>query len=424
MSNNEVKQMIAYAETRPLYRKHNLLSIRISEFREIFPNANIPRIIRIMPSILTDSVHSNLVNHRFSLDRLFIDNHTSTQTPKNTSQNTVLDVSSTVRGRNSPASATTASSKIDLDELITNYPFLLTKDITFIERNIHNLCTVLKLNKTELSLLIANTPDIIARDANRAIAVKYQILSDYFLSFASENSENSENSSETFHKTQKTPNIPAHSDTTATQMTPHTLAELRNKLKWTIIRNSKILTTNWTRYARIDFLLYCKTNLNHYNRLLNISRVFDLSVERLWLKFPQYELYIIQRLVNDGNCDADKLKELSKKDLEYALGELICLEYAPKSMELDELRAMGGEMAEAADHAQGAEGGAEGGDEGADDTGNATGEGGEAGKGEAQDSSELRDGVGDGATGDVSEGGGKRQSLSRDERRAARRARK
>ncbi len=70
-SHKEVDKMIDYGETHPLYRRHNVISLRIAEFRSVFPNANIARIIQVMPSALTENIHNNLVNHRYSLDRIF-----------------------------------------------------------------------------------------------------------------------------------------------------------------------------------------------------------------------------------------------------------------------------------------------------------------------------------------------------------------
>ena len=118
------------------------------------------------------------------------------------------------------------------------------------------------------------------------------------------------------------------------------ILNISNRLKWTLIKNPQLLmdSQNWHLFGRIEFLHFCKVTYNKYTELINISSLFALPSQRMFHKFPQFRSYIIQRLCKDADCDEAKVSELSDTELELAFGELICLDNAPLSLELEELK--------------------------------------------------------------------------------------
>eukprot|EP01084_Bolivina_argentea_P281355 481378_1 len=155
MTNKDAEHMVQRGEHKPLFRKYNVLSVRISELRELFPNANIPRMIKLMPSLLSDDIHKQLVDKRYMLDRSLLN--------------------------------------FDIDKLITDHPFILTKDIDFLGRNKDNLQELFDITDKELKIMIDNEPKLIMFDARRTVAVKYQLIAQYF-------QKRIENDTETLYK--------------------------------------------------------------------------------------------------------------------------------------------------------------------------------------------------------------------------------
>merc|ERR1719499_2973507 len=106
-----------------------------------------------------------------------------------------------------------------------------------------------------------------------------------------------------------------------------------DKLKWSLIRNPELLLMGWDRFGRLEFVMN-ERSLNEHK--LSVHRLMELDAKRMIRKFPEYSLYLMDRLENDGGCDREKLKPLSIEELEEAMGELICLEHYPRSSEVDE----------------------------------------------------------------------------------------
>ena len=95
-----------------------------------------------MPSLLSDEVHRHLVDKRYVLDR--------------------------------------ALTNFDIDRLITEHPFVLSKDSDFIGRNRDNLKELFSINDTEFKLMVDAQPKMMMFDARRTISVKYQLIAQYF----------------------------------------------------------------------------------------------------------------------------------------------------------------------------------------------------------------------------------------------------
>ena len=277
--------MIKRGETKPLFRKHNVLSVRVSELRELFPNANIVRMIRLMPSLLSDEVHSELANKRHILDRTLLN--------------------------------------FDVDALLSQHPFILSKDSDFIGRNKDNLKELMSINDNEFKIMIDAQPKLIMFDARRTIAVKYQLIAQYFEKriesemnaiYKAYNDGSSDGNSLKFKEQQIT-------------------KEEKDKLKWTVIRNPEVLCLEWDRFGRLEFIINHATLIKDK---FSVNRLLELDAQRMTRKFPEYDAYLKDRLEKDGGCDRSKLDPLGISDLEEAMGELIALEHYPQSSEIDQ----------------------------------------------------------------------------------------
>ena len=313
---NNKEHMVQRGENKPLFRKHNVLSVRISELRELFPNANIVRMIKLMPSLLSNDIHEQLVNKRYLLDR--------------------------------------SLSNFDIDKLITNHPFILCKDSDFIGRNKDNLMELFEINETQFKIMIDAQPQLIMFDARRTISVKYQLIAQYFqtriqnqieILYKSYNDLHSDIDSDDDHDiNDKDTDNPSTFEQNYEFEIPKNKKSLKylkskinkeekEKLKWTIIRNPEILMLEWNVFGRLEFV---GNNKSLSDKKFAVNRLLELESTRILKKFPEYSKYIMDRLEIDGGCDRDKLKPLSITDLEEAMGELIALEHYPRSSEIDE----------------------------------------------------------------------------------------
>ena len=178
MNNRQISYMISLGESRGLLRNRNMISRRIATFREIFPDINdCHRVFFIMPSLLNDeNVNINVKTIKNALLRHKI---------------------------------LSQCSNINIDEIISKYPFILSKSPHFINENISNMYQLffqshlknVNRNKKDLnsnsnsnsdgyhsdvysinqfSLMILNDPSIICFDCNKSIFVKYKMIKEHF----------------------------------------------------------------------------------------------------------------------------------------------------------------------------------------------------------------------------------------------------